>query len=78
MGVSGDELPGEFPRSMRILFSYWILSLAIGIVVLLPFIALAFAYVHNNYATRDEIRKTSLRDKLRRNGNPNDHKKRRR
>ena len=49
---------------MRILFSCRILSQAIGIVVLLPFVALAFAYVQNNYATRYEIRKTGDYDKL--------------
>ena len=58
LGGSGHELPGEFPRTMRILFSYWMLSIAIGIAVLLPFVALAFASVHTNYATRYGFRKT--------------------
>ena len=43
---------------MRILFSYRMLSFAIGTVVLFPFIALAFASVHTNYATRYGFRKT--------------------
>ena len=59
LGGSGHELPGEFPRPMRIHFSNRMLSFAIGIVVLLPFVALAFASVHTNYATRYGIRKTS-------------------
>lgn len=58
LGGSGHELPGEFPRMMRILFSYRMLSFAIGTVVLLPFVALAFASVHTNYATRYGFRKT--------------------
>ena len=35
-------LPGEFSRTMRILFSYRILSTDIGNAILLPFVALAF------------------------------------
>ena len=35
-------LLGEFSRAMRILFSYRILSAAIGNAILLPFVALAF------------------------------------
>ena len=37
------------------------LSIAIGTAVLFPFVALAFASVHTNYATRDGIRKTGYR-----------------
>ncbi len=43
---------------MRILFSNRMLSIAIGTAVLLPFVALAFASVPNNYATRYGFRKT--------------------
>lgn len=43
---------------MRIFFSHQMLSIAIGTAVLFPFVALAFASVHINYATRDGIRKT--------------------
>ena len=43
---------------MRIFFSDQMLSIAIGTAVLFPFVALAFASVHINYATRDGIRKT--------------------
>ena len=43
---------------MRIFFSDQMLSIAIGTAVLFPFVALACASVHINYATRDGIRKT--------------------
>ena len=46
---------------MRILCSWRMLSIAIGTAVLFPFVALAFASVPNNYATRDGIRKTGSR-----------------
>ena len=59
LGGSGHELPGEFPRTMHILFSNRMLSIAIGTAVLLPFVALAFASVHTNYATCYGFRKTS-------------------
>lgn len=46
---------------MHIFFSDQMLSIAIGTAVLFPFVALAFASVHINYATRDGIRKTLQR-----------------
>ena len=72
LGGSGHKLPGEFPRTMRVLFSYWTLSIAIGAVVLLPFVALAFASVPQLCHTL-RISQNIASDNWIRNGNTHNH-----
>ena len=60
-GGSGHELPGEFPRAVRVFFSNWTLSRGTETAVLFPIKALACACVLSHYATRYGIRKTNQR-----------------